>query len=141
MPPRPALVPAGEAARELAVSLDTLRRWDRTRHIQTVRSAGNQRLVPRTEITRLLAQESTRRRQARQGQRRLALHSSARNRLAGVVTALKVQGLLAEVVLQVGENQVAAIITAESCRALGLRVGRPAVAVIKATSVIIDHPG
>lgn len=139
MPSHPGLVSAGEAARELAVSLDTLRRWDRTRRIRTVRSTGNRRLVPRTEITRLLADEATRRRQARQGQRRLARHSSARNRLAGIVTSLKVQGLLAEVVLHVGENQVAAIITAESCRALGLKVGGPAVAVIKATSVIIDH--
>jgi molybdopterin-binding protein len=133
------MVPAGEAARELAVSLDTLRRWDRTHRIRTVRSSGNRRLVPRSEISRLLAYDVTRRRQARQGQRRVALHSSARNRLAGIVTALKVQGLLAEVVLQVGENQVAAIITAESCRALSLKVGHPAVAVIKATSVIIDH--
>ncbi len=134
------MVPAGQAARELAVSLDTLRRWDRAQRIRTVRSQGNQRLVPRSEIDRLLAEETTRKRLSRRGRQASALHSSARNRLGGIVTSLKVDGLLAEVVLDVGDHQVAAIITAESCRALGLKVGSPAVAVIKATSVIIDRP-
>jgi molybdopterin-binding protein len=132
-------VPAGLAARELGVSLDTLRRWDRARRIRTVRAPGNQRLVPRAEIDRLLAQEPARRRLARRGQQAAPLHSSARNRLGGLITRLTVQGLLAEVVLQVGAHQVAALITAESCRALNLKVGDPAVAVIKASSVIIDR--
>ncbi len=134
------LIPAGDAARELAISLDTLRRWDRLRRIRTLRSHGNRRLVPRSEIARLLAQEETRRRLSRRGKRRTARHSSARNRLAGIVTSLKVQGLLAEVVLRVGHDQVVAIITAESCRSLALKVGQPAIALIKATSVIIDRP-
>lgn len=128
----------GLAARELGVSLDTLRRWDRAHRIRTVRAAGNQRLVPRAEIDRLLAQAPTRQRLARRGQA-APLHSSARNRLGGLITGLKVQGLLAEVVLQVGAHRVAALITAESCRALNLKVGDPAVAVIKASSVIIDR--
>lgn len=129
----------GLAARELGVSLDTLRRWDRAHRIRTVRTTGNQRLVPRAEIDRLLALAPTRQRLARRGQQAAPLHSSARNRLGGLITGLKVQGLLAEVVLRVGAHRVAALITAESCRALNLKVGDPAVAVIKASSVIIDR--
>src|SRR6266545_3762779 len=63
---------AGEAAKLLGVSLDTLRRWDRQGRIKTRRDRANRRLVPASEIDRL-------RRRAQPAD------LSARNRLAGVV--------------------------------------------------------
>ena len=62
---------------------------------------------------------------------------SARNRLPGIVTEVKIEGLLAQVELKVGDNHVVALISAEACRELELKVGDPATAMVKATSVII----
>ena len=62
---------------------------------------------------------------------------SARNRLPGVITDIKIDGLLAQVELRVGDNHVVALISAEACKELGLEVGGAATAVVKATSVMI----
>jgi len=62
---------------------------------------------------------------------------SARNRLPGTVMDIKIDGLLAQVELQVGDNHVVALITAEACRELGLKVGGRATALVKSTSVMI----
>ena len=48
------LLPIGEAARQLGVSTDTLRRWDREGIITATRTPGGQRRIPATEITRIL---------------------------------------------------------------------------------------
>jgi molybdopterin-binding protein len=120
-------VTAREAALRLGVSLDTIRRWDRSGRIRTQRDAANRRLVPVGEIERLLGD----RREDR---------LSARNRLRGVVRDVKVEGLLAQVELDVaGPAQVVAVITRESAEALGLKPGVAATAVVKATSVMIDR--
>lgn len=62
---------------------------------------------------------------------------SARNRLPGTVTDIKIDGLLAQVELKVGDNHVVALITAEACREMGLKVGDRATALVKSTSVMI----
>src|SRR5919204_2166356 len=109
-------VTAREAALRLGVSLDTIRRWDRSGRIRTQRDAANRRLVPVGEIERLLGD----RREDR---------LSARNRLRGVVRDVKVEGLLAQVELDVaGPAQVVAVITRESAEALGLKPGVAATA-------------
>ncbi len=60
--------------------------------------------------------------------------------MVGRVTALKVVGLLAKVTLDVGGQQVTAIITRDACRDLGLKVGEMAAALIKATEVMVIRP-
>src|SRR5437773_11337107 len=108
------LLAASEAARLLGISLDTLRRWDRTGRIRTERDSANRRLVARSEVDRLRGSETT------------AL--SARNRLRGVVTDVKVEGLLAQVEIDITERaRVVAVITRESAEALGLAPGMSAV--------------
>jgi molybdopterin-binding protein len=62
---------------------------------------------------------------------------SARNRLPGTVKAIKLGEVMAEVTLQVGENEIVAAITKASVERLGLKVGDQAAAVIKATEVMI----
>ncbi len=117
---------AGEAARALGISLDTLRRWDREGRIQVERDPANRRLVRASEIERLLGRE-------RHG-------ISARNRFRGVVREVKLDGLLAQVELDVTEpSRLVAVITRESAEELGLKPGMSAAAVVKATSVMIDR--
>lgn len=116
---------ATEAARALGVSLDTLRRWDRVGRIHTERDSANRRLVPVSEVTRL------------RGDR--VEHLSARNRLRGVVREVTVEGLLAQVELDVTQPaRVVAVITRDAAEELGLRPGQEATAVVKATSVMIE---
>ncbi len=65
------------------------------------------------------------------------MKTSARNQLAGTVTEVKIEGLVAQIKLKVGDSQVTALITADSAREMGLKVGDKATAVVKATSVMI----
>ena len=62
---------------------------------------------------------------------------SARNRLPGIITDVKMDGLMAQVELKVGDNHVVALVSAEACRELGLKVGDHATALIKSTSVMV----
>lgn len=118
---------AGEAAKTLGISLDTLRRWDRTGRIETARDSGNRRIVAASEIERL-----------RGGPHEP--HLSARNRLRGTVTDVRVEGLIAQVELVVDEPaRVMAIVTADAVDELGLQPGMEAAAVVKATSVMVEH--
>lgn len=119
--------PAAEAARALGISLDTLRRWDRAGKIRVERDASNRRVVPASEIDRLRGTD---------GSEQL----SARNRLRGVVRSVTVEGLLAQVELDVTEPaRVVAIITRDSAEQLGLKAGASATAVVKATSVMVER--
>ncbi len=124
--PKQALLPAGDAARLLGISLDTLRRWDRSGRIATERDTANRRLVPKSEVDRLLGRERA--------------TSSARNRLRGVVADVKVEGLLAEVEIEVTEPaRLVAVITRASAEGLGLKPGMSATGVVKATSVMVER--
>jgi molybdopterin-binding protein len=120
-------VRASEAARALGVSLDTLRRWDRQGRIRTERDAANRRLVPASEIERLRGRPEP--------------HDlSARNRFAGVVRAVKIEGLLAQVELETSAPaRVVAVITREAAEELGLEPGQSATALVKATSVMVER--
>ena len=117
---------ASEAARALGISLDTLRRWDRQGKIRVRRDSANRRVVAAGEVERLRGG----------GTRTL----SARNRLEGVVREVKIEGLLAEVELDVTKGgRLVAVITRESAESLGLTRGMPAAAVVKATSVMVER--
>lgn len=118
-------VPAAEAARRLGISLDTLRRWDRTGKIRTRRDAANRRVVPASELDRLSGRSET--------------DVSARNRFAGIVRTVQVDGLLAQVELEAGPFRVVAVITREAVEELGLEPGSPATALVKATSVLLER--
>jgi molybdopterin-binding protein len=120
------LLTASEAARALGISLDTLRRWDRTGRIRTQRDKANRRLVPSSEVTRLRGRTSE--------------ELSARNRFRGVVRAVEVEGFLARVELDVtAPARVVAVITREAAEELGLEPGQEAVAVVKSTSVMVER--
>ena len=118
-------VAAGEAARQLGISIDTLRRWDRAGRIRTTRDSANRRLVAESEIARIRGRRSD--------------ELSARNHLRGVVREIRVDGLLAQVELEVtGPTTVTAVITSDAAKELGLEQGAPATAIVKATSVMVQ---
>ena len=117
---------ASEAASALGISVDTLRRWDRAGRIRVTRDRANRRVVSAREVERLRGDD--------------AQTLSARNRLEGVVREVKVEGLLAEVELEVTRGaRLVAVITRESAESLGLAPGMPAKAVVKATSVMVER--
>jgi len=117
---------ASEAARALGISLDTLRRWDRQGRIHVERDAANRRTVPAEEIARLRGGDT---------------HAlSARNRFHGIVREVKIEGLLAQVELDVTEpTRLVAVITRDAAEELALRPGMPATAVVKATSAMVER--
>jgi molybdopterin-binding protein len=120
----------GEAAVKLDVSVDTLRRWDKAGKIATVRDERNRRLVPLSEIERL-----------RPGIERHSTGDelSARNRFPGIVTSIEVDGVMGLVEVEAGPHRVTAAITRDAIEELGLVVGEPATATVKATSVMVQR--
>jgi molybdopterin-binding protein len=123
-------VTVGEAAAALGVSADTIRRWDRAGKLRTVRDARNRRLVPRSEVERL---------SARPQRHATGTPLSARNRLAGVVRSVEVDGVMALVELEAGPFLVTAAITRDAVEEMGLAPGVRAAATVKATSVMIER--
>ena len=117
---------ASDAARALGISLDTLRRWDRAGRIRTERDSANRRLVPASEVERLRGKADD--------------ELSARNRFAGTVRSVEVEGFLARVEIDVTQPaRVVAIITREAVEELGLRPGVGASAIVKSTSVMVER--
>ena len=123
-------MPIGEAAKALGVSPDTLRRWDRAGKLRTVRDARNRRLVPEEEIARL----SDKPQRPPTGAK-----LSARNRFAGIVRSVEVDGVMAIVEIEAGPHIVVAAVTRDSVEELGLAPGVPATAAVKATSVMVER--
>jgi molybdopterin-binding protein len=125
----------GQAAEMLRVSVDTLRRWAADGRLTVVRSAGGQRLVALSEVTRLVAE-----RRAAGGSERPTVARSARNTFRGVVTRVEADRIAAVVEVQAGPHRLVSLMTAEAVDELGLRVGDEAVCVVKATNVIVEVP-
>jgi molybdopterin-binding protein len=116
-----------DAAKVLGVSVDTLRRWDRTGKIKAERDGANRRVIPASEIDRLRGEAG-------------GESLSARNRFKGIVTDVTVEGLLARVELVVSDPvRVVAVVTREAVQDLDLRPGMPATAVVKSTSMMIQR--
>jgi molybdopterin-binding protein len=123
-------VPIGEAAKQLGVSTDTVRRWDKAGRLKTTRDSRNRRRVPVAELERL-----------REAPSRHATGDafSARNRFPGVVRSVEVDGVMALVEIEAGPHLVTAAITRDSVEELGLVPGARAVATVKATSVMVQR--
>ena len=128
-----------EAARRLAVSYPTLKQWIYKGSIRTRRTAGGHHRIPAGEVDRLLAK--TGRALPTLPQSGGAIVTlSGRNQLRGIVDEIRVEGLLAQVRLRVGDQSLTAIITRDAVDELKLTRGDEALAVIKATEVMIGRP-
>lgn len=117
---------ATEAAQALGISVDTLRRWDRDGRIKTTRDKGNRRVVSAREIARVRGDDTQ--------------HLSARNRFRGTVREVKMDGLLAQIEMTITEPaRLVAIITRDAAEDLGLEPGQAATAIVKSTSIMVEH--
>ena len=121
-----------EAARLIGVSGDTVRRWVDTGVLPSTgdspaRIPGDALAAHAVELARAAADPTD-------------VLSSARNRLVGLVTRVQVDGVMAQVDIQAGPHRVVSLLSAESVRELALEPGSLAVAVIKATNVIVEIP-
>jgi molybdopterin-binding protein len=124
-----------EAARLLSVSYPTLKQWIYRRRIKSIRTPGGHHRIPRHEIERITG---TRRSRESGGHRPSGLNAiSGRNKLLGTVTDVVFDGLLAQVSINVGGQQITSIITRNACMELGLKKGVRAIALIKATEVMV----
>jgi molybdopterin-binding protein len=127
------------AAERLGVGYSTLKRWVLSGHVRTTLTEGGHHRVSDAEIDRLTARRSrdapARARPVDAGETLGGL--SARNRLRGFIEEVRVDGLLAQVRLRIGDQRLTAVITADAVRALKLRRGDDALAIIKSTEVMI----
>ena len=123
-----------EAALELRISFPTIKQWIYKRKIRSIRTAGGHHRIPQSEVDRLLFR--TRAKTA--PERTLTMRRlSGRNQLVGRIESVRVSGLMAEVVISIGEQQITSIITARSAREMSLKAGQTAAALIKSTEVMI----
>jgi len=129
------LLPPREAANILGISYPTLKQWIYRKKIQTVKTPGGHHRVPESEIDRMIPRKLLRGDLAsRRGSFRKI---SGRNQLVGRVLEIKYSGLLAQVRLAIGEQQITAIITADAAKEMRLKPGERAAALVKSTEVMI----
>ncbi|GGG65469.1 helix-turn-helix transcriptional regulator [Edaphobacter dinghuensis] len=125
-----------EAARLLGISYPTIKQWILGGKLKTVQTPGGHHRIAEATLRPFLAKDSAKPElKSRERYRRV----SGRNQLPGKVVSIRIEGLLAEVVLAVGDSHVTAIITANAVRELQLKKGDTAAALIKSTDVMIER--
>ena len=125
-----------EAARLLGVSYPTIKQWILTGKLKTVQTPGGHHRVAQSTLKPFLVKDKSKApTESRERYRRV----SGRNQLVGKVISVRIEGLLAEVVLSIGDTTVTAIITANAVRELQLKKGDTAAALIKSTDVMIER--
>ena len=138
-----ALVTVRVAAERLGVGYSTFKRWVHTGRVRTTRTEGGHHRVSEAEIDRLTArQQPASKRRVRAADPDESLGGlSARNRLHGFIDEVRIDGLLAQVRLRIGDQFLTSVITSDAVRALKLRRGDDALAIIKSTEVMIATSG
>ncbi|MEU1625437.1 helix-turn-helix transcriptional regulator [Streptomyces sp. NPDC020096] len=124
----------GQAARLLGVSPDTARRWADGGRVPTHRDEAGRRLIDGQDLAAFsveLAQNA--------GAEDDASYTTARNAFPGIVTAVKLGDVAAQVEIQAGPHRLVSLLTREAVEELGLEVGVQATARVKSTNVHIDR--
>lgn len=134
------LMTVRNAAARLGVSYSTVKQWIHAGRVRTSQTPGGHHRISDAEIERLLSPRKDGDGRPVSDAVRAIEGLSARNQLAGFVEEVRVDGLLGQVRLRIGDQRLTAIITADAIRALKLRRGDDALAIIKSTEVMISKP-
>ena len=124
----------GDVAELLGISVDSVRRLTDSGRLATVRTAGGQRVVDGRQLARFMAKTPA------DVKPETTVSRSARNHFQGIVTRVVKDRVMAQVELQAGPNRLVSLISREAADELGLAPGVRAVAVVKATNVLIELP-
>ena len=131
----PMLTPR-EAARMMGISYPTIKQWILNGKLKTVQTPGGHHRLTESALRPFIAKDKAKpAAQSRERYRRV----SGRNQLTGKVVSVRIEGLLAEVILSVGDTYITSIITANAVRELKLKKGETAAALIKSTDVMIER--
>ena len=134
-----ALLTPRRAADRLGVSYSTFKQWIYRGTVRTSRTGGGHHRIADAEIDRLLASQGRvpDAPKARKRSPGVLVALSGRNQLRGVIEEVRVEGLLAQVRLRIGDQRLTAVITRDAVDELKLKRGQAALAVIKSTEVMI----
>lgn len=126
-----------EAADLLGVSDDTLRRWVEAGRVAASAERGRTTIVGRdlAELAKQLADDPD-----QSGRSTRAASVSARNRMRGIVTAVKADTVMAQVEMVCGPYRIVSLMSAEAAEDLGLEPGVVAIASVKSTNVVVELP-
>ena len=125
-----------EAARLIGVSYPSIKQWILSGKLKTMQTPGGHHRIAHSTLKPFLEKDKAKpSATSRERFRRV----SGRNQLAGKVVSIRIDGLLAEVILSIGDTSVTAIITANAARELQLKKGDTAAALIKSTDVMIER--
>ena len=127
-----------EAAALLQVSDDTVRRWAEAGRLATTTDSTGRAVVAGAELARFMRAHAG---DLGRVTDRPVRAQSARNRFAGLVTAVTRDGVMAQVEIQAGPHRVVSLMSREAADELGLEPGVLAVASVKATNVVVELPG
>jgi molybdopterin-binding protein len=132
------LLTVRQAATRLGVGYSTLKHWIYEGRVRTRLTSGGHHRIPDTEVDRLLAPAAAPGARSAPPERGgLIVSISGRNQLRGYVDEVRVEGLLAQVRLRIGDQTLTAVITRDAVDELKLRRGDEALAIVKATEVMI----
>ena len=132
------LLTVRQAAGRLGVGYSTLKHWIYEGRVRTRVTSGGHHRIADTEVDRLLAPAfASGARTAAPERTGLIVSISGRNQLRGYVDEVRVEGLLAQVRLRIGDQTLTAVITRDAVEELKLRRGDEALAIVKATEVMI----
>lgn len=125
-----------EAADLLGVSDDTVRRWIEDGNVSASNDDSGRKVLDGAQLAAFVRDHA-----GRVPQDPVATGSSARNRFAGLVTKVVADKVMSQVEMQCGPFTVVSLMSTDAVRDLQLEPGSVAVAVVKATTVIVETPG
>ena len=125
-----------QAARVLGISYPTIKKWILNGKLRTRTTPGGHHRIAQSTLSPFLEKGSGQpAAEARERFRRV----SGRNQLSGKIVSIRIEGLLAQIVFAVGDQQITAIITADAAREMNLRKGETAAALVKATDIMVER--
>lgn len=131
------LLTVRQAASRLGVGYSTLKQWIYQGRVRTNVTTGGHHRIAEAEVERLLAPSQTATAAAPRPRTGVIVALSGRNQLRGYVEEVRVEGLLAQVRLRIGDQTLTAVITRDAVDELKLRRGDDALAIVKATEVMV----